>query len=135
MRKLDHLISKTENDEGKRSQGRYQIHVKNPPQNIFPTAPKGLPLDFYDVKWYNSKLPAQHQDIADWKKVVFFQNPKCLLEFTSPDKKIGDQSFNYKNWEVWQRTIAWNFSHLMSQTMKMMRPRKKEIMARALNLI
>ncbi|MBW0560445.1 hypothetical protein O181_100160 [Austropuccinia psidii MF-1] len=67
---------------------------------MFPNAPKGLPLDVYDVKWYNSKLPAQHQDIADWKSVVFLQNPKCLLEFTSPDKKIGDQSFNDKNWEV-----------------------------------
>ncbi|MBW0576441.1 hypothetical protein O181_116156 [Austropuccinia psidii MF-1] len=67
---------------------------------MFPTAPKGLPLDFYDVKWYNSKLPAQRQNIADWKKVAFLQNPKCLLEFTSPDEKIGDRSFNDKNWEV-----------------------------------
>ncbi|MBW0571155.1 hypothetical protein O181_110870 [Austropuccinia psidii MF-1] len=100
MHKLDRLISKTENDEGKRSHSLYQIHVKNPPQTISPTAPKGLPLDFYDVKWYNSKLPAQHQNIADWKKVAFLQNPKCLLEFTSPDEKICDQSFNYKHWEV-----------------------------------
>ncbi|MBW0590135.1 hypothetical protein O181_129850, partial [Austropuccinia psidii MF-1] len=43
---------------------------------------------FYDVKWYNSKLPAQHQNRAYWKKVAFLHNPKCLLEFTSPDKKI-----------------------------------------------
>ncbi|MBW0527936.1 hypothetical protein O181_067651 [Austropuccinia psidii MF-1] len=100
MRKLDRLISKTETDEGKRSQGQYQIHVKNPPQTMFPTAPKGLPLAFSDVKWYNSKLPEQCQNIADWKKVAFLQNPKCLVEFTLPDKKIDDQSFNNKNWEV-----------------------------------
>ncbi|MBW0562999.1 hypothetical protein O181_102714 [Austropuccinia psidii MF-1] len=100
MRKLDRLILKIENDEGKKSQGRYQIHVKTPPQTIFPTAPKGLPLDFYDIKWYNSKLPAQRQNIAGWKKVAFLQNPKCLLKFTFPDKKIGDQSFNDKKWDV-----------------------------------
>ncbi|MBW0505627.1 hypothetical protein O181_045342 [Austropuccinia psidii MF-1] len=45
-------------------------------------------------------LPAQHQHIADWKRVAFLQNPKCLLEFTLPDKQIGDQSFNDKYWEV-----------------------------------
>ncbi|MBW0541664.1 hypothetical protein O181_081379 [Austropuccinia psidii MF-1] len=100
MRKLDRLISKTETDEGKRSQGQYRIHVKNPPQTMFTTAPKGLPLDIYEAKWYNTKLPEQCQNIADWKKVAFLQNPKCLLEFTLPDKKIGDQSFNDKNWEV-----------------------------------
>ncbi|MBW0495185.1 hypothetical protein O181_034900 [Austropuccinia psidii MF-1] len=79
MRKLGRLISKTENDEGKRSQG--------------------LPLYFYDIKWYNPNLPAQCQDLANWKSVELLQNPKFLLEFTSPDEKIGDQSFNYKNWE------------------------------------
>ncbi|MBW0560693.1 hypothetical protein O181_100408 [Austropuccinia psidii MF-1] len=109
MRKLDRLISKTENDEGKRSQGRYRIHVKNPPQTMFPTAPKGLPLDFYDIKWYNSKLPAQRQNIADWKRVAFLQNPKCLLEFTSPDKTIVDQSFNDKNWEVLAKDYSLEF--------------------------
>ncbi|MBW0587854.1 hypothetical protein O181_127569 [Austropuccinia psidii MF-1] len=109
MRKLDHLISKTETDEGKRSQGRYLIHVKNPPQTMFTTAPKGLPLDFYDFKWYNSKLPAQRQNIADWKKVAFLQNPKCLLEFTLPDKKIGDQSFNDKNLEVLEKDYNLEF--------------------------
>ncbi|MBW0568663.1 hypothetical protein O181_108378, partial [Austropuccinia psidii MF-1] len=48
MRNLDRLISKTENDEGKRSQGQYRIHAKSPPQTMFTTAPKYLPLDFYD---------------------------------------------------------------------------------------
>ncbi|MBW0496715.1 hypothetical protein O181_036430 [Austropuccinia psidii MF-1] len=74
--------------------------MKNPPQTMFPNSPKGLSLDFYDVKWYNSKLPAQHRNIADCKSVAFLQNPKYLLEFTSPDKKVGDQIFNDKNWEV-----------------------------------
>ncbi|MBW0573403.1 hypothetical protein O181_113118 [Austropuccinia psidii MF-1] len=76
---------------------------------VFPNAPKGLPLDFYDFKWYSSKLPAQHQNIADWKSVVFFQNPKCLLEFTFPDQKIGDKSFNDKNWEVLAKDYSLEF--------------------------
>ncbi|MBW0560720.1 hypothetical protein O181_100435 [Austropuccinia psidii MF-1] len=63
---------------------------ESPPQTMFPNSPRGLPLDFYDIKWYKSKLPAQRQNIADWKSVTFLQNPKCLLEFTFTDEKIDE---------------------------------------------
>ncbi|MBW0515053.1 hypothetical protein O181_054768 [Austropuccinia psidii MF-1] len=109
MRKLDRLISNTENDEGKRSQGQYRINIKHPPQTMFPNSPQGLPLYFYDIKWYNSKLPAQRQDLANWKSVTFLQNPKFLLEFTSPDEKIGDQSFNDKNWDFFSKDYNLEF--------------------------
>ncbi|MBW0489135.1 hypothetical protein O181_028850 [Austropuccinia psidii MF-1] len=47
--------------------------------------------------------------MADWKKVAFLQNPKCLLEFTLPDKKIVDQSFNDKDWEVLAKEYSLEF--------------------------
>ncbi|KNZ46810.1 hypothetical protein VP01_6935g2 [Puccinia sorghi] len=50
FRQLDLVIKKSEVEDGKKkSSPRRRLRVKNAPNTIFPKAPKGMPLDFYDV--------------------------------------------------------------------------------------
>lgn len=85
-------------DDGKRIQGRQRIRHPDAPVTLFPKAPKGLPLDFYDSKWYNDKLPAERQDQADIDTVAFLKNPKDSLRFKDPLEKWGDKRFTEERW-------------------------------------
>ncbi|MBW0580193.1 hypothetical protein O181_119908 [Austropuccinia psidii MF-1] len=50
--------------------------------------------------WYNSKLPEQRKNIADWKCVAFLADLTSLCEFTTEDEKLGDKRFNNNPWDV-----------------------------------
>ncbi|KAG0138867.1 hypothetical protein CROQUDRAFT_102761 [Cronartium quercuum f. sp. fusiforme G11] len=100
IRRLDEEIKKFNNSQKKRHQQRHRIRVKNSPLSIFPRAPDGLPLDFYDPDWFNSMLPARKQSlIGDQQTLAFLPNP--LLSLTSasaPDEKLSDKKFTEKFW-------------------------------------
>ncbi|MBW0484784.1 hypothetical protein O181_024499 [Austropuccinia psidii MF-1] len=66
----------------------------------FPKAPKGLPLDFYNPKLLNSKLPSQRKNLADIANVEFLNNPADSLEFKDENKRLGDRSFTNRNWDI-----------------------------------
>ncbi|MBW0475619.1 hypothetical protein O181_015334 [Austropuccinia psidii MF-1] len=109
IRKLDEAIKKTHAADGRHSKRRHRIRIKNPPITLFPKAPKGLPLDFYDVEWFNSKLPAQRKNLADVGSIAFLRDPTASLEFKSPDEKMGDSKFTDKNWDDATKDYDLNF--------------------------
>ncbi|KNZ64328.1 hypothetical protein VP01_1040g7 [Puccinia sorghi] len=90
-------MKKSAINDGERVQGRRQIRHPNAPVTIFPKAPKGLPLDFYNRKWYNNKLPAERQDQADIDTVAFLENPQDL-RFKDPLEKLGEKRFTEEGW-------------------------------------
>ncbi|MBW0468445.1 hypothetical protein O181_008160 [Austropuccinia psidii MF-1] len=98
MRKLDQVICDSNKDNGGKNQ-QCNVRIKNPPNTMFTKAPKGLLLDFYDKVWYNSKLPEQRKNIADWKCVAFLEDLTSLCEFTTEDEKLGDKRFNDKHFD------------------------------------
>lgn len=110
MHRLDEQMRKANEMDGKRKQQRCRVCFKNTPETIFPKAPKGLPINFYDVAWYNNKLPAQKDAIADNTRVAFLENP---LDSFSPkgqaDEKLNNKKFAKKHWE--RATNNYNFSH------------------------
>ncbi|MBW0574824.1 hypothetical protein O181_114539 [Austropuccinia psidii MF-1] len=66
---------------------------------MFPQAPKVLPLDFYDIYWFNARFPAQ-RNLAYRNTVAFLNNPNSLLDLKSDNGKLGNKRFNYKNWDT-----------------------------------
>ncbi|KAG0143492.1 hypothetical protein CROQUDRAFT_48696, partial [Cronartium quercuum f. sp. fusiforme G11] len=69
--------------------------------SVFTKPPKGLPLDFYDVNWFNEALSnSQKQDIADIHSVMFLPDAThSLLGKAHPDKKLSDKKFTQKYWD------------------------------------
>ncbi|KNZ60723.1 hypothetical protein VP01_15107g1 [Puccinia sorghi] len=63
-------------NEGIRDQSRKRERIKNAPMTIFPKAPKGLPIDFYDPEGFNERPPAQIRVIANVHSVDFLPSPK-----------------------------------------------------------
>ncbi|KAA1135919.1 hypothetical protein PGTUg99_032904 [Puccinia graminis f. sp. tritici] len=97
--RLDDVMKRSALEEGKRDQGRRRIRVQDAPMTLFPKAPKGMPLDFYDAEWYNSKLPAQRQDLANIDVVAFLKNPNNSLRFKDAAEKMGDKRFSEERWD------------------------------------
>jgi hypothetical protein len=85
--------------------------VKGAPPTNFPKAPKGLPIDFYDVGWFNSKLPAQGQKMANINEVMFVKNPNNCLRFTDPLQQLGTKRFTKARWD--EATKAYNLDFLV----------------------
>ncbi|KAG0143469.1 hypothetical protein CROQUDRAFT_13854, partial [Cronartium quercuum f. sp. fusiforme G11] len=63
---------------------------------VFTKPPKGLPLDFHNIDWFNEALSnSQKQDIADIHSVMFLTDAThSLLGKAHPDKK-----FTQKYWD------------------------------------
>ncbi|MBW0548052.1 hypothetical protein O181_087767 [Austropuccinia psidii MF-1] len=97
--KLDEKIKATNDAKNHSTNPRTQVHIKDPPLTHFPKAPEGLPLDFYDPKWFNSKLPAQRKNLADVGTVAFLKDPTDSLEFKVDDERLGNKRFTNRNWE------------------------------------
>ncbi|PLW38249.1 hypothetical protein PCANC_14910 [Puccinia coronata f. sp. avenae] len=100
FRRLDEVIRQFKLEDGKRrAPTRHCVQVRNPAKKIFPKAPKGMPLDFYNVKWFNNKLPAQRQNLANLNTVAFLENPLNSLWFKGALEKVGNQRFTKKRWD------------------------------------
>ncbi|MBW0576245.1 hypothetical protein O181_115960, partial [Austropuccinia psidii MF-1] len=99
FRKLDEKIKATNDADNHSTNPRTQVHIKDPPLTHFPKAPKGLPLEFYDPKWFNSKLPAQRKNLANVGTVAFLKYPTDSLEFKVDDERLGDKRFTNRNWD------------------------------------
>ncbi|KAA1113444.1 hypothetical protein PGT21_031647 [Puccinia graminis f. sp. tritici] len=101
FRRLDEVIKQSEMEDGKRRiTPRCRVRVRNPPNTIFPKAPKRMPLDFYDVNWFNKKLPAQRQALANLDLVAFLPNPLDSFRFKDPIEKAGNTRFVEKCWDA-----------------------------------
>ncbi|KNZ51783.1 hypothetical protein VP01_3812g2 [Puccinia sorghi] len=105
FRQLDDVMKDSATQDTKRMPGRHRLRVKNGLITIFPKAPKGLPLDFYDVNWFNNKLPAQRQNLANIDLVAFLPDPLDSLRFKDPLENIdlqdtdGEEDDDYEGGE------------------------------------
>ena len=105
FRRLDDVMKDLDAQEDRRKSGRHCLRVKNGPTTIFPKAPKGLPLDFYDADWFNEKLPAQRQNLANIDLVAFLPNTLDSLCFKDPLDKLGNTRFMEKQWDESKKKI------------------------------
>ncbi|MBW0522689.1 hypothetical protein O181_062404 [Austropuccinia psidii MF-1] len=64
-------------------------------KNVNP--PKGLPIDFYSLKWFKLQNTMHKRTIPDWRSVAFLPNPEESLEVkTHPDERLSDKLLNKK---------------------------------------
>ncbi|KAA1089216.1 hypothetical protein PGT21_010506 [Puccinia graminis f. sp. tritici] len=88
------MLKAAEQDPNKRR--RIRKLPKNPEVSAYTAAPKGLPIDFYDPKWYHNLSPAQQQIIPDLTNVAFLPNAnKSLLPKAQrhPHESSKDKTF------------------------------------------
>ncbi|MBW0504155.1 hypothetical protein O181_043870 [Austropuccinia psidii MF-1] len=64
-------------------------------KNVVP--PKGLPMDFYNLKWYKSLSHYEKRIFPDRKNIAFLPNAgDCMQAQRHPDEKLTDKQFNEK---------------------------------------
>ncbi|PLW20477.1 hypothetical protein PCASD_16662 [Puccinia coronata f. sp. avenae] len=95
FRQLDEVIKESKMIDGKRrvANAHRCVRVRKPANAIFPKAPKHMLVDFYDFEWFNDKLPAQRQALANTNLVAFLENPLDSFWFKDPLKKAGNRRF------------------------------------------
>lgn len=100
MRQLDEHMRLSREINGKRVQARSRVQSRTPKMSAFNKPPKGLPIDFYDVDWFNNTLSlSQKKQMANIHKVMFLPNAKLsLLARPHPDEKLNDKKFTAKHW-------------------------------------
>ncbi|KNZ51296.1 hypothetical protein VP01_4006g1 [Puccinia sorghi] len=87
FRRLNDVMKDSGAQDTKCMPGRHCLQVKNGLITIFPKAPKGLPLEFYNVNWFNNKLSSQHQNFANIDSVAFLPDPLNSLCSKALEKK------------------------------------------------
>ncbi|MBW0535598.1 hypothetical protein O181_075313 [Austropuccinia psidii MF-1] len=83
----------------KRSRGRNQIVVDSPSISIHSHPPKGLPIDFYNLSWFNNFPPGQKTTVADSFNVAFFSDAsQSVCGIQHPDERLNNQNLTEKYW-------------------------------------
>ncbi|KAA1066525.1 hypothetical protein PGT21_032751 [Puccinia graminis f. sp. tritici] len=104
MRALDIVMKKAaEQDPSSSRKHRICKLPKQPVLSSYTTAPKGLPIDFYDPSWYHQLVPAQQKTIPNTQAVAFLPDASQSLgpkKQRNPDEKLKDSSFTHKYWEI-----------------------------------
>ncbi|MBW0558485.1 hypothetical protein O181_098200 [Austropuccinia psidii MF-1] len=87
-----------------------EIEVNPPKLSTYSQPPKGLPIDFYDPKWFNNFPVGQKTVVADAFKVAFLPDAsQSIRGIKHPDERLSDRNFTEKYWE---RCIAdYDLSH------------------------
>ncbi|MBW0588768.1 hypothetical protein O181_128483, partial [Austropuccinia psidii MF-1] len=101
MRRVDEEIIKSEQDSGKTSSRRERIIPHEPLKSVGTRVPKGLPIDFYDPSWFNSRSAGQKTITADAFNVAFLPDASQSLRGAQhPDERLGDRKFTDKYWDI-----------------------------------
>lgn len=86
---------------GKNSRRRVRKLPKQAIPSTFNKAPKNLPINFYNPKWFNGLQSGQKRLVANCEAVAFLPNAaQSLLPIRHPDEKIGDNAFNGKYLDI-----------------------------------
>ncbi|KAG0139854.1 hypothetical protein CROQUDRAFT_54133, partial [Cronartium quercuum f. sp. fusiforme G11] len=98
MQRVDDHMLKSKQLARRPDQKRTRLRPLCPQPSVFTKPPKGLPLDFYNVTWFNEALSnSQKQDIADIHLVMFLPDAThSLLGKAHPDEKLSDKKFTQK---------------------------------------
>jgi hypothetical protein len=111
IQRLDQVMHDTNKANGGRPQGQRRVRVKKTGLTIYPKAPKGLLIDFYDPTWFNERLPAQRRVIANVENVAFLPNPDLSLQSNQPNEKLSSKKLSEKHWE--KATKAYDLDFLI----------------------
>ncbi|KAH9809368.1 hypothetical protein DFH28DRAFT_841996, partial [Melampsora americana] len=102
MRQLDEHIKLLAKISGStKLKLRRRLRPTKPKESIFKKAPKGLPIDFYNVDWFNNTLSiSQRSHMADIDNICFLPNVELsLLGKAHPDERLKDKAFTKKHWD------------------------------------
>ncbi|KAG0139794.1 hypothetical protein CROQUDRAFT_54224, partial [Cronartium quercuum f. sp. fusiforme G11] len=111
MRRVDADIMMCEQVQGKQNHRRHQIRPKHPIESTWVTAPKKLPLDFYDKDWFNKLSPNLRLQMVNSENVMFLSNVNdCLLAKHHPDEKLSSKKFTEKYWD--KEASGYDMDHL-----------------------
>ncbi|MBW0554080.1 hypothetical protein O181_093795 [Austropuccinia psidii MF-1] len=94
-------MGQAEKNEGNITRKRTCCLPKVPvePQNVKP--PKGLPIDFYSIKWFQMLSHSQKWIMADCNNVAFLLVPEEALKSKQhQDEKLSDKNFSKKYQDV-----------------------------------
>ncbi|MBW0560240.1 hypothetical protein O181_099955 [Austropuccinia psidii MF-1] len=90
MRNVDEEIKKAEGIQGKQSRGEIHIEVDPPKVSPYSQNPKGLPIDFYNSKWFNDCPIGEKMVLADSFKVSFLPNAsQSICGIQHADKRLS----------------------------------------------
>ncbi|MBW0460606.1 hypothetical protein O181_000321 [Austropuccinia psidii MF-1] len=97
FRKLDEAIAAHESHLGIVSRRRTRVLPRVPIVSKNTIPPKGLPMDFYNLKWYKTLSPIEKRMYIDRTNVAFLPDAAQSLEAKRhPDEKCSDKQFNDK---------------------------------------
>ncbi|MBW0581405.1 hypothetical protein O181_121120 [Austropuccinia psidii MF-1] len=100
MQRVDEEISKAEKDNGKTSNRRERLIPDEPLKSVCTRVPKGLPIDFYDPSWFNSRSAGHKTLIADAFNIAFLPDAsQSLRGIQHPNERLGDKKFTDKYWD------------------------------------
>ncbi|MBW0479432.1 hypothetical protein O181_019147 [Austropuccinia psidii MF-1] len=93
MNRVDEEILNTEEDSGKTSNQSEHIIPLEPLKSVGTRVPKGLPIEFYNPSWLNSRSAGQKTLTAN----EFLPNAsQSLREIQNLDERLSDRKFNNK---------------------------------------
>ncbi|EGG03672.1 uncharacterized protein MELLADRAFT_90027 [Melampsora larici-populina 98AG31] len=101
FRRLDIEMKKAAEIAGETFHKKPRRLPSKPVPSIFKKAPKNLPIDFYDPKWYHSLHPGQQRLVAKQDQVALLPDAaESLCPQRHPDEKLGDAAFNDKYLDI-----------------------------------
>ncbi|MBW0536351.1 hypothetical protein O181_076066 [Austropuccinia psidii MF-1] len=115
FKNLDNKIIKAKKVRGQRAQQRVRRQPKIHIPSMFSKAPKQLPINFYDLEWFNNLDNAEQLFVADTAHISFLPASKnqATQKLNHPDEKLGDTALNSKYWE--QISEEENLYHELAQ--------------------
>ncbi|MBW0512290.1 hypothetical protein O181_052005 [Austropuccinia psidii MF-1] len=95
--RLDQAMDKYQRNMGLSSRMRVPVLPKIPIQSENCKPPKGLPADFYSLKWFKGLTNMEKRMTVDIKNVAFLLNTEeSLNPKKHPDESLSDKVFNKK---------------------------------------
>ncbi|MBW0506906.1 hypothetical protein O181_046621 [Austropuccinia psidii MF-1] len=81
-----------------------------PLKSVCTRVPKGLPINFYDPSWFNSRSAGQKTLISDAFNIAFLPDAsQSLRGIQHPNERLGDNKFTDKYWD--QVIDGYDISH------------------------
>ncbi|MBW0489057.1 hypothetical protein O181_028772 [Austropuccinia psidii MF-1] len=107
--RVDEEIEKSDNAQKKRCQ-QCQRHIPGKGlASISKYIPKGLPINFYDPKWFDSSTAGQKRSSNAFKIAFLPDASKSLLGNQYKDEQLSDKWFTDKYWE--KAIETYNITH------------------------
>ncbi|MBW0481479.1 hypothetical protein O181_021194 [Austropuccinia psidii MF-1] len=113
MRRLDEEMGKADQANRSKNPKRVQHLPVDGIGSISQSIPNGLPIDFYDPKWFNNRKSGQKRIIADLYMVAFLPDAtKSLLGKPHADERLSDKQFTQQHWD--EAIKPYDISHEIS---------------------